>query len=118
MVYRVEVTRKAFSDAETVYLWIAEQSSLEAAAQWYNGLFNAIATLDTFPTRCSLAPESKDLGREIRQLLYGKRHAVYRVLFEIRGETVFVLRVWHGARDQLQAGDIEETENENGATES
>jgi hypothetical protein len=80
-------------------------------------LFNAIATLDTFPTRCPLAPESKDLGREIRQLLYGKRHAVYRVLFEIRGDTVFVLRVWRGARDRLQASDVEEEESEDGAGE-
>lgn len=117
MVYRVEVTRKAFSDAEEVYLWLAERSSLKAAAQWYSGLFNAIATLDTFPTRYPLAPESKDLGREIRQLLYGKRHAVYRVLFEIRGDTVFVLRVWHGARDWLQAGDIQEEGGEDGAEE-
>jgi hypothetical protein len=54
------------------------------------------------PRACSLAPESDYFGREIRQLLYGKRQHKYRILFEIREQTVVVLRVRHGAQRPLE----------------
>jgi plasmid stabilization system protein ParE len=57
-----------------------------------------IATLANFPERCGLAPESEHFDEEIRQLPYGKRPNVYRILFVIRGDTVHVLHVRHGSR--------------------
>jgi plasmid stabilization system protein ParE len=50
------------------------------------------------PSICSIAPESDYFGREIRQLLYGKRPQKYRVLFEFRDDRVVVLRVRHSSR--------------------
>jgi hypothetical protein len=37
----------------------------------------------------------------MRLLLYGKRHGVYRVLFTIQGNAVYVLTVRHSAQQRL-----------------
>ena len=46
------------------------------------------------------------LDREVRQLLYGRRRQMYRILYEIRGETVYVLRLRHAARAYLDPEEI------------
>jgi plasmid stabilization system protein ParE len=112
MPYRVEITRAARAEAREAYLWMHEHSP-EAAARWYNGLEEAIDTLRTHPRRCPLAPEAAFFGQEIRQLLYGRRRSVYRILFEISEDerTVHIVHVVHGARDNLRpdhSGDEDE----------
>ncbi|HZU37731.1 MAG TPA: type II toxin-antitoxin system RelE/ParE family toxin [Gemmataceae bacterium] len=64
----------------------------------------ALASLEENPTRCGAAPEA-EYHEGLRQLLHGKRHRIHRVLFEIRADTVVVLRVWHGAQDLLSEED-------------
>ena len=96
-VYRVEPTDKALVDAGEAYFWINEESE-SAALRWYEGLMRAFRSLEKSPLRCPLAPESAFFEEEIRQLSYGK----YRILFTVAGETVFVLRVRHGAREYLK----------------
>ena len=95
--YRVIITPSAERDIEQAYLWIAERDE-DAAARWFNRLLDVVNTLETFPERCPVAPESVMLGVEIRQILHGKRQHKYRVLFNVRGKTVNVLHVRHGAR--------------------
>lgn len=60
------------------------------------------------PTRnfCGVADESEELGVEIRELLFGRRHGFYRILFQIDGKTVQIVRVWHGARDRVSLEDL------------
>ncbi len=105
-IYRVEPTDKALIDAGEAYFWINEQSE-EAALRWYEGLMKAFRSLERNPLRCPLAPERIFFEEEIRQLIYGK----YRILFTVEGETVFVLRVRHSAREYLMPED-EESEEE------
>jgi plasmid stabilization system protein ParE len=102
--YRVEPTDKALVDAGEAYFWLNEQS--EAALRWYEGLIKAFRSLEKNPFRCKLAPESAFFAEEIRQLNYGK----YRILFTVEGETVFVLRVRHGAQTYLKPEDEENAE--------
>lgn len=102
--YRVEPTDKALVDAGEAYFWISEQSE-SAALRWYEGLLKAFRSLEKNPLRSPLAPESVFFEEEIRQAIYGK----YRILFTLEGETVYVLRVRHGARDYLKP---EEDESE------
>lgn len=52
-----------------------------------------ITTLQENPKRCALAVEHKIFSEEVRQLLYGKSKNVYRVLFIIRGDFVYVLYI-------------------------
>ncbi len=101
MTYRIETTDEADADAERAYRWIANQAP-ERASDWYNGLLDAVDSLKEHPMRCPLAPEDQGFRPTIRQLLYGKRTGIYRVLFMIRDDTVYVLRILHGARQSLE----------------
>src|SRR5919106_2992647 len=105
--YRVEPTDKARVDAGEAYFWSSEQSE-GAALRWYEGLMKAFRSLEKNPLRCPPAPESVFFEEEIRQLIYGR----YRVLFTVEGETVFMLRVRHGAQEYLKPEDEETGEEE------
>lgn len=103
MNYRVEISLAALAEIDQALAWLVEQSR-PAAARWHAGLRRAIETLRTHPRRCPLAPEAALFEQEIRQLLYGRRRSVYRILFEIRDEeqVVNILHVVHGAREYLR----------------
>ena len=105
MEFLVEIAEPAEKDIEEAYLWIYEQSP-SRADKWYRGLCKVIFSLSELPKRCPIAPESRNLDREVRQLLYGRRRQMYRLLYEIRGETVFVLRLRHAARAYLPPDEI------------
>jgi plasmid stabilization system protein ParE len=97
MKYVVVITDTAWAEVEEAYDWLADRAP-EAARKWKLGLLDAVTRLESMPRATTLAPESEYFGREIRHLLYGKRQHKYRILFEIREQTVVVLRVRHGAR--------------------
>ncbi len=101
MIYRIIIETQAQSDLDETYRRIA-QGSAERAAQWYNGIVDALATLANFPERCAFARENVFFPEDIRQLLYGKRGNVYRVLFTIAQDTVHVLHIRHGSLPPLQ----------------
>ena len=74
-------------------------------------------SLGEMPARCPLIPEAEEIGRDIRQLLYGKRSGIRRIIFDIQeqsdeGPHVRVLRVWHGSRERLRGEDIAGAEAE------
>ena len=106
MKYRVLIQRPAHADIEAAYLYLRDRSE-SAAERWLAGVEQAIKTLDTFPHRCGLAPESKEFPEVIRQLLYGRRSGRYRILYIVRGEVVHVLHVRHGARRALRPDELE-----------
>jgi toxin ParE1/3/4 len=97
MSYRVEITEKAQEEVREAVRWIAQYSP-EKAALWHFELLEKVDSLENFPARCPLAPESKIHGKEIQHLIFGK----YRILFIIEDETVYVLRVRHQAQDTLK----------------
>ena len=101
MKYQVEFTNQAYAEVEFAYTWI-EQVSPARATEWFNGLVDIVETLYSMPGRCPVAPESVEIGREIRQLIYGK----YRLLIAIEGRTIFVLHIRHGAQKHLNKDDF------------
>ena len=104
MSFQVVLARRAAREIEEQYNWLAERSEA-AANRWRDALLAAIDTLADHPQRCPEAPEA-EWHEGLRQLLYGKRRQVHRILFEIRGQTVVVLRVRHGAQDFLGPKEI------------
>jgi len=99
--YRIVVTLTARTDAVEAFRWIAEQSP-DAAARWYAGFQRAIAKLSRNPERHPVAEEeSEQAGITLRQMLYGRRRGIYRILFSIQGETVTVHSVRHSARGPI-----------------
>ena len=102
MTYRVEIDPRATVEIEKAYLWLAGRSPMKAV-EWFNDFHDAIESLQTLPMRCPLVPERDAFPEEVRQLLYGKRGGVYRILFTVTNKTVRVLRVRHGARLRLSS---------------
>jgi plasmid stabilization system protein ParE len=100
MAYRVRLTPEAEADIEELYRWLIAPTPLRGPA-WFNGMMDAIESLASHPQRCPLAPETAFFPKEIRQLLYGRGRGVHRILFTIKGATVVVLHVRHGARTHL-----------------
>lgn len=106
MKYQVRLTDKAEQDVVGVLEWFRDQSATAADGRWLAQLLEKITTLETAPARCPLAAEADELGVEIRQLLFGKRRGTYRILFEIDGRTVQILRIRHSARDAVAERDL------------
>ncbi len=117
MAYRVDISPSVLQDAEDAFLWIREQSPT-SASDWFKGLLESIYSLEKFPTRCAIAPESEEVGFKIRQLLYGKRKFVHRILFTIGydekadEDVVRVYRIRHTARRTLNVDEIAKAEAE------
>jgi plasmid stabilization system protein ParE len=99
MAFRVEISAEAESDADGILEWLISQHAGETGIRWFVALEEAIASLATFPERCALAPETLRFPFEVRQLLYGHKPHVYRILFSIEGETVNILHIRHGRRE-------------------
>ena len=97
MRYLVRLTPAAVSEAEQLYEWLLDNAP-ERGPRWYNGLIDKIHSLARYPRRCPRAPESESFQEEIRQLIYGKRSGVYRILFRVADDTVEVLHIRHGFR--------------------
>ena len=91
--YRIEITRVAESDIMDIFRHIALDNPT-AADHWVNEVERQIDSLEKFPSRCPVIPESRELGKEYRHILYGN----YRTIFRLEGSRVIIMRVIHGAR--------------------
>jgi len=100
MNYQLIIQPTAFLEIETAYRWMCDNLSPEVANNWYYELEDAIASLQKFPNRCMIAPESKVIGGEIRQLWIGKQRK-YRVLFVVEEDIIAILHVRHSRQSYL-----------------
>ena len=103
MAYRIEVTRRAEADALEAADTIA-RDSIPAAARWFQGLERVFASLAESPSGFSTIAESPVLEHTYRSV----RHYSHRVVFRVDEEarTVFIVRVYHGARRPLIDEDL------------
>jgi len=91
--YKVEFTRSAKSDLIEIFDHIAKDNP-RAASNFVTHLESQIRSLKEHPLRCPIIPETGEIKREYRQLLYG----AYRTIFRISTKRVIIIRVIHGAR--------------------
>jgi plasmid stabilization system protein ParE len=98
MAFRVKTSAKAKRDLDAILAWLLSREAGEAGLRWFQGLREAVASLAHSPERCTLAPEDAVFPFEVRQLHYGRKPHVYRVLYTIEGNTVSVLHLRHGRR--------------------
>lgn len=91
--HRVEITGLAESDILEIYEYISRDSRA-AATKWVEEIERQINSLESFPERCPVIPESKEMGEEYRHLVYGS----YRTIFRIEKTKIIIMRVIHGAR--------------------
>jgi plasmid stabilization system protein ParE len=99
MAYLVDVTDRALRDLAIIYRRIEAESSAQAA-RWFDGLEKAILSLEDYPNRGPVTPED----RTVRQLLYGKKPYVYRIIYEVEEDTatVYVLHIRPPGRDRMK----------------
>jgi plasmid stabilization system protein ParE len=91
--YRVEITQTAEADLQEIYSYIASDNE-KAASALIQEIDDQIDSLEQFPLRCPIIPESQELGKEYRHILYGD----YRTIFTVENFQVTIMRVIHGAR--------------------
>jgi toxin ParE1/3/4 len=93
--YHVRLSGRALRDVEAIYDAVEADTSMQAFA-WFNGLAQAIYSLERFPDRGTAVSENKKL----RHLLFGRRPSVYRIIYRIdkRKRIVNVLHIRHAAR--------------------
>lgn len=103
MTYRIEISSIAEAAADRIFLRLSKVVSSEQASQWYEGLLEAIESLSVMPKRCSLAKENEYFSQEIRQLLYGKKRNLYRILFTVLEDssTVRILHIRHALQPAI-----------------
>lgn len=104
MAYRVEITRNAEVELEELYLWVVARAP-QQGAKWFNGLEQAVLSLDRHPKRCPVAPEGIDPDQPVRVLSYGRKPHIYRVFFTVDDDAaiVRVVHVRRGARQRPTA---------------
>lgn len=107
MNHRVVLETRAVRDLDEATGWIAAQSPA-AAERWFNAIEARILTLARFPERCPRAREGGAFRYEVRQLVLGRRHGRFRILFTVGAGVVHVLHVRHGARPAMTVEEIEE----------
>jgi toxin ParE1/3/4 len=90
---------------EAIYEFIHAEAS-ERAFVWFNDLAREIYSLERFPERGEVIPESKKL----RHLLFGEKPSTYRIIYarDKRHHVVSVLHIRHGARAPLSAKEKEQ----------
>jgi len=103
--YTIRTTPRTDADIDAAVQWRSQRSP-QAAARWHAGILARIRSLATNPDRCPLADEAADLGVDLRELPYGRRRDVYRILFTIDGQTVTIHRIRHAAQDRLRPRDV------------
>ncbi len=100
MQYEVIITPSGKADIFETNTWLLENYP-QLADKWLWETSKAVTSLAKMPERCVVSPESAAFDVEVRQLLYGKKPHVYRILFSIRETKVFVLRVRHTRQKAL-----------------
>ncbi len=99
MAYSVEITEAALADAENYVRYLQEDRQEPLAAErWWNGLLDAILSLEMMPGICPVIPEQEHFAKELRHRIY----ASHRIIFSISGNLVTVVRIYHGARRPLE----------------
>ena len=103
--YTVQLTPDAEADLDAFFNRISAYSPV-SAGRWIAGMRATIDSLDRLPERCGRAWESRVARRVIREIYHGRRRSRYRILFDIVGDRVRVLRVRHGRQRRLRSGEI------------
>jgi plasmid stabilization system protein ParE len=97
LAFRVDITEAALADAEHFVEYLRREKRDTAwAERWWNGLLDALVSLEEQPGRGSLVVEAALRSRGLRQILYQS----HRIVFELdeQREIVCVLRIYHGSR--------------------
>ena len=103
MAYVVKTTLRAERDLASIFTE-KDAANSQAALKWYFGLTDALFSLEEYPERC---PETLE-SRKFRQLLYGNKPHIYRIIYRIleKQKVVEILHIRHGARKNFKPSEL------------
>ena len=96
MIYNVNLTETAMKDLEEIVSYISDNDSIDRATDLYRRLKSACFKLEKFPHRGHIPTEIKFSGSQnFLEIIYD----LYRIIYEIREDAVFVHSVLDGRRN-------------------
>lgn len=96
MEYKIFLTSDAEQDILEIYDYIASSDSRESAKYVYHNIKEKCKTLSDFPTKGHYPPELERIGiREYREVHFN----IYRIIYQIHEDKVFIHCVLDGRRD-------------------
>lgn len=106
MTFGFEITARAKADRTTCFDYIARRSP-EGALAWLSAFESAVEALLIQP-RYGEAPESRGHDETIRQKIFKTKYGLpYRLLYIIRGETIYIIHVRGPGQDLMNPDDVE-----------
>lgn len=105
MKYQVRFQPAAIEDLDEAYKNAAKHAPLTAAS-WLERFHEALQSLEHNPQRCSLAPEDRKCERSLHQFLFGKGRNVFRSVFTVEDDIVWILRIRRAAQNELTNDEI------------
>jgi len=106
MSYSVVLFRRAKDDIRSILRWLGRKSP-QGMARWRNALYTAFDQIAADPSACSPVAEGNRLPEGLRQRLFSTRHGnVYRIVFVVQSEEVWILRVRSPGQRPLRNKDI------------
>lgn len=103
MSFQVIITPSAKADIFEINAWFLENYP-NIAESWLWRISQAVTSLSKFPERCPISSESEAFDVVVRQLLHGKKPHIYRILFSIQNEKVYILRVRSTKQQSISDG--------------
>ena len=93
-MFDVIISETAEFDVRRNAKWWADNRSVDQSERWYVGILAKIESLSEVPQGCPVVRNSEQLGREVRQVLYGvSAKPTHRIYFGIEAKQVIVFRV-------------------------
>lgn len=111
MTYPVRELRKAKADKRQIFAWLYERSP-KGATVWLDAYDEMIARLESHADSFPEAYENADLEMDVKQALFKTRRGrVYRALFVLEGDEVFLLRVRGPGQAPVDGADIDQDQS-------
>lgn len=104
MAFDVEIADLARDDIDDAVTFIAQKSQA-TARKWKTELQALVLSLREMPGRFATIAEAGELGLPYRSAPHHSHRVIFRI-DEVKN-TVYVVRVYHGARRPLSHGDID-----------
>jgi toxin ParE1/3/4 len=96
MKYEVRIDNVASDDLYAIYRYVANNDSPRKAEHLIDNIQKAMTSLETMPARGNHPPEMQRLGiLDFREIFFKP----YRIIYEIKGKTVFIHAVLDGRRN-------------------
>ena len=102
----LRIVERARTDVDGIFNWLVHRS-VRGAISWYLAFGRAVEKIAASPESFAEAPESRPLGRQLRQALFKTRRGrIYRIVFELSDAEMILLRVRGPGQPRLRRREL------------